>query len=304
MPKSLENYQQESGRAGRDGLEAECCLLYSGNDPRIWRKLTEEDSPESRAATLRSLDAIDAFCTGITCRHQKLVEHFGQDWDRESCNACDVCLGQLDLMEDALVLGQKILSSVVRQQQRFGGEYTAQVLKGSKLKRILDNNHDQLSTFGLLKDHEKQAIRDWIEQLASQGFLAKEGEFNVLKITPAGRKLLKGELKPRLLKPRKEAKKKAAAVETDAWEGVHRELFEALRKLRRDEAERRGISTYIVFSDAALREMARRRPSTLEAFRTIRGVGEKKLEDYGDLFVNCLVKYCGEHRLPMDVRPK
>ncbi len=275
MPKSLENYQQESGRAGRDGLEAECCLLYSGNDPRIWRKMTEDDSPQSRAASLKSLDAIDAFCTGLSCRHRGLVEHFGQAWDRESCHACDVCLGQLDLIGDALIVGQKILSSVVRQQQRFGGEYTALVLKGSKIKRVLDNGHDRISTFGLLADQEKQVIRDWIEQLASQGFLAKEGEYNVLKVTPAGRKVLKGEITPRLLKPRKLAKKKAAAVETDAWEGVHRELFDVLRKLRRQEAEQRNIPTYIVFSDAALREMARRRPSTIEAFRTVRGVGER-----------------------------
>ncbi len=304
MPKSLENYQQESGRAGRDGLEAECCLFYSGRDPQIWRKLTEDDSPESRAASLKSLEAIDNFCTGLVCRHRRLVEHFGQTWDRESCGACDVCLGQLDLMDDALVLGQKILSSVVRQKQRFGGEYTAQVLKGAKIKRILDNGHDRLSTFGLLADHEKQIIRDWIEQLASQGFLAKEGEYNVLKVTPAGWKVLKGQLAPRLLKPQQMAKKKKAVVETDAWDGVDRELFGVLRKLRRERAEERGVPTYVVFSDAALREMARRRPSTLEAFRTIRGVGEKKLDDYGDVFVDCLVKYCQGHRLAMDVRPQ
>ena len=304
MPKSLENYQQESGRAGRDGLEAECCLFYSASDPRIWKKLTEEDAPQSRAASLRSLEAIDSFCTGIVCRHRRLVEHFGQTWDRESCSACDVCLGQLDLMDDALIVGQKILSSIVRQQQRFGGDYTAQVLKGSKIQRILENKHDQISTFGILKEHDKQAIRDWIEQLASQGFLEEEGEYNVLKVTAAGRKLLKGEVTPRLLKPRKLAPKKAAAVETDAWEGVDRGLFEMLRKLRRKEAEKRGISTYIVFSDAALREMARRRPSTLEAFRTIRGVGEKKLDDYGEVFVQNLVNYCALHRLAMDVRPR
>ena len=155
-----------------------------------------------------------------------------------------------------------------------------------------------------MKEHDKRVIRDWIEQLASQGFLAKEGDYNVLKITTAGRKLLRGEITPRLLKPQEPGKKKAAAVETDAWEGVDRELFEVLRKLRRTQAEERGISTYIVFSDAALREMARRRPSTLEAFRTIRGVGEKKLQDYGEIFLECLADYCRVHRLPMDIRPQ
>ena len=303
MPKSLENYQQESGRAGRDGLEAECCLFYSGGDARIWKMLIEGDSPESKAASLKSIDAIDRFCTGLVCRHRGLVEHFGERWGEKSCEACDVCLGQLDLMPDALTIGQKILSSVVRQQQRFGGDYTADVLKGAKLKRILENGHDQLSTFGILEEHDKQVIRDWIEQLASQGYLSKEGEFQVLKVTDAGWKLLKGERTPRLLKPRKQAKRKTAAVETDAWEGVDRGLFDVLRTLRRKEAEKRGVAAYIVFGDAALREMARRRPSTLEAFQTIKGVGEKKLEDYGELFVDCLVNYCRQNRLPMDMRP-
>ncbi len=303
MPKSLENYQQESGRAGRDGLEAECCLFYSGNDPRIWKSMLEEDSPASKAASMRSLDAIDKYCTGLACRHRQLIEYFGQEWDRDNCNACDVCLGQLDLIEDALTVGQKILSSVVRQKERFGGDYTADVLKGAKLQRILDNGHDKLSTFGLLAEEQKLVIRDWIEQLASQGFLLKEGEYNVLKVTEAGWQLLKGKKTPRLLKPQRTEKKRTAKVETTSWEGVDRELFKVLKTLRREQAEERGVSTYIVFSDAALREMARRRPSTVEAFRTIRGVGEKKLEDYGEIFVDCLVSYCAEHRLSMDVRP-
>jgi ATP-dependent DNA helicase RecQ len=304
MPKSLENYQQESGRAGRDGLEAECCLFYSGQDYGIWKSIIEDSEAGARESALRSLSGMLDFCTGVRCRHRAIVEYFGQQLEGSSCGACDVCLGQLDLVDDALVVGQKILSCVMRLQQRFGGDYTAKVLNGSKEQRIVQQGHDRLSTWGLLADENLRTIRDWIEQLVSQNFLAKMGEYNQLQVTPAGWRLLRGEVTPRLLRPvrpTKDAKPVKARVAEDSWGGVDRGLFDELRRLRHEKAAAQQVPAYIVFGDAALRDMARRRPSSLLAFRQVKGVGDKKLADYGQEFVDCIAAYCQSHALRMDV---
>ena len=304
MPKSLEQFQQESGRAGRDGLEAECCLFFSGQDFTVWKRIIEDSEPAAREGALRSLAAMMDFCTGVRCRHRTLVEHFGQRLEGESCGACDVCLGQLDLVDDPLVIGQKILSCVLRLRQRFGGDYTAKVLHGSKEQRILGQNHNQLSTWGLLANENLHAIRDWIEQLVSQDFLTKVGEYNVLQVTPNGRRLLRGEMEPRLLRPAQAAKEARTKAAADSWEGVDRGLFDELRRLRQETAATQNVPAYIVFSDAALRDMARRRPSTPTGFRVIKGVGDKKLADHGAAFVACITAYCRANELAMDVEPE
>ena len=308
MPKALENYQQESGRSGRDGLEAECCLLYSGREMVRWRNMIEESPPgPGRDAAFHSFEAMSRFATGATCRHRELVNYFGQDLPPEqhaSCGACDVCLGQLDLVEDAMVYGQKILSSVFRQDQRFGSDYTTMVLKGSKEQRVLQNGHERLSTYGLLADIPQKTIRDWIEQLVGQKFLRKEGEYNVLKITDEGWKLLRGEATPKLLRPAAATKeKRKAAVISDSWEGVDRGLFDVLRDLRRAKADTMSVPAYIVFSDTSLRDMARRRPTTIAGFHSVKGVGEKKLADFGQEFIACIANYCQQHGVAIDALP-
>ncbi|MEM6798408.1 MAG: DNA helicase RecQ [Planctomycetota bacterium] len=304
MPKSIENYQQESGRAGRDGLEAECVLLYSAGDASTWRRMTDMSDPQAATAALRSIDAMAAFAGGVTCRHKALVEHFGQAYEKTNCGACDVCDGDLETVDDPLVLAQKILSCVARLEQRFGGDYTAKVLAGSGEARIAQQGHDQLSTYGLLGDHPSATIRDWIEQLVGQGYLIKAGEYNVLELTEAGVAVLKGNGQPRLLKPapkkRRGESRAATAGGADNWEGVDRGLFDLLRGMRADLAAEHGVPAYIVFGDAALRDMARRRPSSLEGFAEVRGVGQKKLAEYGEAFVEAIVAHCEEHEVTTD----
>ncbi len=300
-PKSLEAYQQESGRAGRDGLEAECVVLHSSQDFMLWRKMQSDLTGEAANAAEVTLGAIQDFCLGVTCRHRHLVEYFGQELPGDNCQACDVCLAELDLVTEPLIISQKILSCVVRLQQKFGADYTTQVLVGSKEQRILDNSHDTLSTYGLLTEYGKKDVRGWIEQLIGQNYLTRSGEYQILQLTSEGRLVLKGEVTPRLLRPSEKKQKRASKVEVNSWEGVDRGLFEELRGLRRTIAEAKDLQSFMVFSDTSLRDMARRRPTTLEGFHLVNGVGEKKSVDYGAQFIELIARYCANNGVATDI---
>ena len=303
MPKSLENYQQESGRAGRDGLEAECCLFYGGGDYGTWKTLMSDMGEKALEIAMVKLNAIYSFCSGGVCRHKAILQYFGQEAAKEDCGACDVCLGEMDYLADSLVTAQKILSCVVRLEERFGGDYTAGVLVGSRERRIGENGHDRLSTYGLLSEHPKHAVRDWIEQLAGGDYIEKRGEYNVLGVTAKGWAVLKGQEKPRLLKPaRKEGK--TSKVASDSWEGVDRGLFEALRRWRAGIAAEKAVPAFVIFGDATLRDMARRRPGSREGFLQVKGVGENKCRQYGKMVLAAIAQYCKANGVEMDVDAK
>jgi len=198
MPKALENYQQESGRAGRDGLPAECLLFHNNADLKRWHQAISENDDGTGAdgfpGAARSLKAMSNYAHGINCRHQTLVNYFGQTLKENSCGHCDICLNEMITVEDPLICGQKIISSILRQGENFGLNYSAQVLKGSKDQRIMANQHDQLSTWGILKQESLTQIKTWLDQLISQDFLTRVGEFQILQVTANGRGLLQGNL--------------------------------------------------------------------------------------------------------------
>ncbi|MBI4860684.1 MAG: RecQ family ATP-dependent DNA helicase [Candidatus Riflebacteria bacterium] len=298
-PKSLEAYAQESGRAGRDQLAADCTLLYSGADFAVWRNLLASVPAEAQPGALRSLQQLYAYCTRVECRHRALVRHFGQELPAGSCNACDVCLGEVAQLDDPLTVGQKILSGVLRLDQRFGANYTTMVLTGS--------DHDRLSTYGILASEGRGNVRDWIEQLVGQGFLEKDGEFQVLRLTDQGWKLIRGTATPMLTRPRPtpagaRPDRSGAGPGRDDWEGVDRELFEALRALRRSRADALKVPAYVIFGDVTLRELARVRPSSLESMRQVYGIGDRRLADHGPAFLERIVEVSRERSLPMDVK--
>jgi ATP-dependent DNA helicase RecQ len=303
MPKSIEHYQQESGRAGRDRLEAECCLFYSGGDYGTWKSLMSDMPEEAYEIAVNKLGDMYSYCTGASCRHEAILRYFGQKLNKDNCYACDMCLGELDCIEDALVTAQKILSCIARLDKRFGGDYTASVLTGSQDKRILLNNHDKLSTYGLLSDFAKDAVHNWIEQLAGQGYVEKYGEYNVLCLTVKGWDVLKGKQIPRLLRP-KSKPGKVSKIAADSWDGVDKGLFETLRKLRAGIAGEKHVPAFVVFGDAALRDMTRRKPSTIDGFMEVKGVGQKKCLQYGDIILSAIKKYCSEHSLETDISVK
>jgi len=290
MPKSLEHYHQESGRAGRDGLEAECVLFYSGGDYGVWKDILGDSEPKAREISVGKLNEMYSYCTGITCRHKAILDYFGQDLNKENCEACDVCQGSIDLVENPLQDSQKILSCIVRLKESFGADYTAAVLLGSKDERVLANRHDQLSTYGLMSHLAKKTVRNWIEQLVAQGYIYKTDDYKVLKVTQKGWLVLKGKESPRLLRPAKEPAKerKISKIAKDSWDGVDQGLFEELRKLRRALADKKGVPAYIVFSDATLRDLARKKPSTKEEMLLVHGIGEAKLKQYGLNFLNAI----------------
>ncbi len=300
MPGSIEHYQQEIGRAGRDGLPAFCYMFYGGADFRLWSFFAEKSS--EREIMMKKIKIMYNFCTQPQCRHKLLVNYFGQDYERRSCDACDYCLNELDMVGDALIVGQKILSCVVKVRQSrygFGTGHVVNVLKGKLTEKIKQMRQHTLSTFGMMQEESEVFIRHMIEQLIGQGFLFKEGEFLTLSVTDAGKQLLLGEVSPILAMPLLAAKKKEITKKTierrdKEWSKIDQSLFQILRKERTKLAHKKGVPAYIIFSDKTLMDIAAKKPVTKDAFSDIYGVGENKLEFYADIFINIIKGNIGD----------
>ncbi|HEX6975743.1 MAG TPA: RQC domain-containing protein, partial [Vicinamibacterales bacterium] len=290
-PQSLEHYQQESGRAGRDGLEAECVLIYSTADFMKWRMMLEKNGELTDAAR-KLLRDMEKYAASVGCRHRHLVGYFGDRYERDDCSACDYCLDELETAGEPVLLARKILSCVARVGQRFGIAHVANVLCGSDADLVTQRGHHELSTFGLLKDMHTTEVRGYIEQLIAHGFLRQTDDvYPVVALTEPGVELLKNPsagadlVLARQRRPVKDRLPKRSRIEAESWQDVDRDLFDRLRAVRLQIARARGVPPYVIFHDATLREMARLRPRTIEDLYQVKGVGAKKAETLGETFL-------------------
>jgi ATP-dependent DNA helicase RecQ len=290
-PQSLEHYQQESGRAGRDGLEAECVLVYSTADFMKWRLMLERNG-ELTDASRKLLRDMERYAASVGCRHRHLVGYFGESYSRADCSACDYCLDELETVADSVVVSRKVLSCVARVGQRFGVAHVANVLCGSETDQVTSRGHDALTTFGLLRDAPSAEVRGYIEQLIAHGFLRQSDDaFPVIALTERGVDLLKNPASAadlvlaRQRRPVKDRLPKRSRIESESWQDVDRDLFERLRAVRLQIARARGVPPYVIFHDTTLRELARQRPTSIAELYGIRGIGARKAEDLGEAFL-------------------
>ena len=288
LPKSVEGYYQETGRAGRDGLPSDCVLFFTLGD-RVKQEYfigQMEDERERRNAQ-QKLDKMVGYAQLPTCRRRYLLQYFGEEWEEEDCGACDICVDPGNKF-DATEVAQKVLSAVVRTDERFGANHVIDVLVGSRDKRVLALGHDQLSVYGIVKDFSKRQLKEVFGQIQAKGLLVRnEGEYPTLSVSPAGWGFLKQRESLTLVKPTVDARAARSRPGDDAFK-YDEDLFQELRALRRRLAEERGVPPYVIFGDVSLRHMASAYPRSKEEFSRMHGVGEVKLEQFGDQFISVI----------------
>ena len=288
LPKSIESYYQETGRAGRDGDPAEALMLWGAEDfARARMRLGE--LPESRQASERArLNALAALVETVECRRALLLRHFGEN-PPGRCGNCDTCL-EPPKQVDASVLAQKLLSAVYRTGQSFGAGHVEAVLTGRSDARIESRGHDKLSVFGIVGGEEARLLRPLVRTLVAREAL-ETTEHGGLMFGPAARAVMKGEVPVLMAEPPAKRTQRASRADRAAANPVGDPLFEALRAMRRELAAEAGVPPYVIFHDAVLRAMASERPATRSALADIPGVGGKKLEAWGDAFLNVIRQY-------------
>ncbi len=295
LPKNLESYYQQIGRAGRDGLRADCLLLFGYGDVQTINYFIRQEAPEQQQGSRTRLDAMLAFAEALLCRRRPLLDYFGENYAPTSCDMCDNCTAEAPDLVDITEAAQKFLSCVLRTGQYFGASHIIDVLRGSRSQKVLAKNHQNLSTYNIGSEFSKKEWQFLARQFIQQELLIKEKEYGGLRLAEAGTAVLKqGATVQGSLMARPRAQHVTAAAEPVAHDAA---LFALLRDKRTELAQASGVPPYVIFSDRSLVEMAAYFPQSPYALGQLYGIGEAKLQKYAEDFLPIIQTYCEENNI-------